>query len=293
MVDPQSVDDAFAYPAQYEPVAVGEYSVFLDTNTHELVYVEKAAVLALLGRGAPERQPVVLALQERVEGVGAGADGFNLAVEGGGHLRVFGAQDGQAGAEDLLVPVALADAGPVRCPRRWEPAQRGADALDLGPDRRLGAARQVPGRSRDQLVQAPGGDGHLLVVVAQDEAAGRTLELEPPGLELPAVMVAQEGQEDDGVRPAVAPLWRSPVDVEVAGVDARGPVFEDVPPPTVVPRRHGHVVGHDVEYLAEPSLAQRLLQLGVTVLAAQFLVDCRRVDHVVAMGAPLRGLEHG
>ena len=143
-----------------------------------------------------------------------------------------------------------------------------------------------------QLVEAPGGDRHLLVVVAQHEGPGGALELEPARLQFPAVVVAQERQQQDRVRMAVPLVRCAPVHVEIAGVDAGWPVLEDIPPPPVVPRCHGHVVGHDVEYLAKPGFAQRLLQLGVALLAAQLVIDGGRVDHVVAVGAALCRLEH-
>ncbi len=118
------------------------------------------------------------------------------------------------------------------------------------------------------------------------------LQLEAARFELSAVMVTQEGQQQDRVPAPVAYLGRAPVHVKIAGVDARRPVLEDVPPPPVVPRGHGHVIGDHVEYLPEARLSQRLLELEVALLASQLFVHSRRVDHVVAVGTALGRLQH-
>jgi hypothetical protein len=85
-------------------------------------------------------------------------------------------------------------------------------------------------------------------------------------------------------------LGMGPFDVEVGSEAARRPVLEDVPPPRVV-GTDGHVVGHDVEHLAEPELTERLAERPVTRLPAQLRADAVVVDDVVAVRRAGHGLE--
>src|SRR5579875_824652 len=84
----------------------------------------------------------------------------------------------------------------------------------------------------------------------------------------------------------------APVHVEIAGIDRRRPVLQDVPPPTVVWRRHRHVVWDYVHYLAEAGHPKGALECLVALLAPELFVDSRRVHNVVAMRAPPGGLQH-
>ena len=105
----------------------------------------------------------------------------------------------------------------------------------------------------------PGPDGEHVVVVAQHRAQALAGDLDLGELQLVAAEdradpVAQHGHEDGAVA-------RRPVDVEPLGVRGVGPFGEHRPQRAVVPdrRRHGHVVGHDVEH--EPE-AGRVRDLG-------------------------------
>lgn len=71
------------------------------------------------------------------------------------------------------------------------------------------------------------------------------------------------------------------------------PVLQHVPPPGVLAGADGHVIGHDVQQMPQALGAQGSTQAGVCRLAADLGVDMMRVDHVVAVRAPGRGLQRG
>ena len=84
-----------------------------------------------------------------------------------------------------------------------------------------------------------------------------------------------------------------PVDVEVLGVVAAVAVAEEVPPPAVLLAGYRHVVGHDVQDLAELVFPQRPAETSVSLGAAQLAVHAGVVDHVVAVAGARLGLQIG
>ena len=108
------------------------------------------------------------------------------------------------------------------------------------------------------------------------------------GLQDAAVVVAQDRQQD-GV--AHLPDRRSPTRRRRSGVATRRTVLQHVPPAGVVRAADGHVIGHDVEDLAEAVLAEGRAEALVRDRAAQLRVDAARIDDVVAVRAARRGLE--
>src|SRR5690606_10969502 len=125
-----------------------------------------------------------------------------------------------------------------------------------------------------------------MIVVAHTQRAVRPLEPDIPRLELASVMVAEHRQQHHVLASLVL---GGPVDVEVAGVAARGTVLEHVPPPRVLAHDR-RMVRHDIEQLSEAVLGQRGAQPRVRSLAPELVVDPRRVGDVVAVLATGRGL---
>src|SRR5215469_9637848 len=132
--------------------------------------------------------------------------------------------------------------------------------------------------------------GELVLVVADQEADAVASEEEPARLQLAAVVVGQHRDQD---RVFELRLWRAPVDVEVGCVPAGSAVLQHVPPPAVVAAGNGHVVGDDIQQLAEAIHAKAVAEPGVSLLAPQLGVDARGVDHVVAVAAARRCLQVG
>jgi hypothetical protein len=100
------------------------------------------------------------------------------------------------------------------------------------------------------------------------------------------------GEDRDENFIAEALLGGVPIDVEEAGVAAVGAVFEDVPPVAIL-FAETHVVGDDVEDLAEAVLAEGFVEALVSFGAAEFFVYFAMIYDVVAMFASGRSLEIG
>jgi hypothetical protein len=126
------------------------------------------------------------------------------------------------------------------------------------------------------------GDREPLVVVGDQQLAVLLDETQLPGL---VRLAAQHRQQEPPAVRRLGRVRRVPVDVEPAGVRRGGAVRQHVPPPRVVPRRRdAHVVGDDVEYLAEPVLAQGGHEGAPPLLAAEIVARAAVVDDVVAVG---------
>ena len=63
----------------------------------------------------------------------------------------------------------------------------------------------------------------------------------------------------------------------------RGAIFENVVPPLVVVADDGHVIGHDVENLAEIVGLQRGTECRKVRLGADLRIDLAVIDYVVAV----------
>ena len=125
-------------------------------------------------------------------------------------------------------------------------------------------------------------------MVAYGEDAVSTFEPQLPGFEHAAVMVAEDRQE---YAIAQSALGRVPVDVEVRRIAAGWAVLQHIPPPRVLGARDRHMIGHNVEHLAEPMTAERLAEAGVGLSPAQLLIEAVGVHDVIAMRAPPAGLQ--
>src|SRR3989304_2751754 len=178
---------------------------------------------ASAARGAPRRRM-------RAEGAEAPLDGHAFAIarlEPGGIGLGLRRQVAER-REDALELERLRVVGPERRERLVEPAAEGA---------RVGARR----------------DGQERVAVADEERTLPELERELLVLEDPAVLVAEDRQQDLVLQ---LRLERVPVDVEGPRGGRRGAALEDVPPPRVAVPGDPHVGRHPVQDLAHPAGAQ-------------------------------------
>lgn len=131
-------------------------------------------------------------------------------------------------------------------------------------------------------------EGAVVVFDHQPSILEAELQLAP--LQDPAVLVAQDGEQD---LPPQLGLGRGPVDVERAGVMGAASVLQDVVPPGIVVGPDTHVIGDDVDQQAHLPGRQRFVQARQVVVAADLGVDGGRVDHVVPVDAPWPGLQNG
>ncbi len=284
VVYPQAVERAVGDQGEDEAVGVGEDRLVLHPQSGQRLDVEEPAVGELFGPGAPVGQPEVLLAQQVVEGIGVAVQRLDLGVDRLAHLGPGPAQVGQAGAQHLLVPVPLDHGSPVGAVAVRQAGEGYRQALQLlgsCPGRRLGQrpVRPAEGARRDR---------RLLVTVADRKRSALPVDHQLAGLQHPAVLVAEDRHQHGGGQLA---LRRVPVDVEVAGVDARRAVLEDVPPPGVGPPGQRHVVGHYVQHLAEAGRGQALHELAMAFGAAELGVQPPVIHDVIAVGAAGGGLE--
>ncbi len=274
LVAPQEVGD--------QPVAVVEDDVVLDAQPGKARDGEEAAVVELLAGGAPVGQPIALAAEERVEGVGVAGHRLELGVEGASDLEIALGEHVEGLLEGVLGALALDERLVLGGGRGRQRSEGTGDAGEL-----LGLA--ALGGAGEELLDAGRRDRQLLAVVVDHDAAAPAAQHQLTRLDHASVVVAEHGHEHRrrGVRVSAAPG-----DVEVAGVGARGAVFEHLPPPAVGGAGEGHVVGDRVEHDAQPLLGERRGHPLEPLGAAEVVAEPAVVDDVVAMGAARGGLQH-
>ena len=275
MVDPQAVEHAVAEPLQNEGVGVGEDAILLGAQAHQRVDVEEAAIAEVAAGRPPERQPVVLPLEQGVQRVGAGVDLVDHAGDRGRDVGLLAQEPVEELAQHFLVAMALLHAEPVRGRRERQAAER------VGDEGQRVRAR-AHGRGAERLVERRRRQRKRVLVIGHREHRALAVQAERPRLQRAPVVLAQHRQQH-GV--AQAALRRIPVDVEVRRVAAGRPVLQHVPPPGVAAGGDGHVVGHHVEDLSEPVPGQREAEPRVALGPAQLLVHAAVIDHVVAVDA--------
>ena len=259
---------------------LGEHVLLFGPQADQLVDVEEAPISEVTGGSAPQRQAVVLCLEQRVEPVDIGVHRGDRRVERAADAR-FRGQLREAAGKNLGIALPAGDELRVR--------RRGGRQLGEG------------GADKGQLVRADplGGIGHQAahrlgverkstLGVLDDDPAIPPRQPNLAGLEHPAVVIGQDRQQDHVAQPA---LRRVPVDVEETGVAAGQAVLEHIGPPAVLLAGDRHVVRHDVEDQAHPPLAQRIGQALEALGAAELVVDPAVVDHVVAVRRAGRRLE--
>src|SRR5207302_3998863 len=116
VIDAQGVDASFVDQLEPEPVYGAEDVWVFDANRGQLVDVEEAAIVDLVGRDAPVAQPVSLLRQQLLQTVEAVRLAFHpveIAARGSyceAHLFTGVHQSCQPPPDDLGLPAALAGA---------------------------------------------------------------------------------------------------------------------------------------------------------------------------------------
>ena len=251
MIDAQAIDEPFA---------------------GELVDVEKAPVIDVVGGHAEIRRTPVLRLNQRVEiapGLrvsGYSAESIDRLADRRAHVFMRGRRTRELHFQ-VRRPLRL-----LRTPLR-QIRKRVAQPLQLRM--RIAQNARVVQRADRQLVRS---------VSPHGERSGLLLEsqLELARVQLDSVLVSQKGRQQ-----LVAKIssLRLPIDIEPAGVRRIRTPLEHVQPVRIVRAAHTHVVGHEIQNLAEAVFTQR----------RDHALECRRiaelgmkrvvVHDVVAVGA--------
>ena len=131
-----------------------------------------------------------------------------------------------------------------------------------------------------------------MLEVMDRESAGLVVQADLSALQAPCRRVRRaDGQQNASRR--VRTRRCLPGDVEIAGVRRGGSVFQHVVPPDVFVADDAHVVGHDVEDLAEVVLAQGVDEGGVIGVVADLGIEMLMIQNVVAVLAAGPGFQVG
>jgi hypothetical protein len=178
-----------------------------------------------------------------------------------------------------LVAMSRQDGAAVDVLRRRQAGEgRSQEAERIRPGTLLRAHQDGGQRIRRQRQHVPGAL-HL-------ECHARARDLNPARLQHSAVLVGQDRDQD---LLAQALFLRLPVHVEERRILARRSILQHVPPIAVLAAQR-HVVGHNVQHLAQPQLAQPGAEMVVPFFPAQLRVHPLVVHDVVAVQTARGGL---
>ncbi|MNZ80823.1 hypothetical protein D3C78_994720 [compost metagenome] len=261
VIDAQAIDQAGADQLENLLVSGFEHLATLDPQAGQLVDVEKAPPVDVIGGGTPAGQAIGLLFEQAVQALEAcrcaPVKGIEQAAERnlcGQRLQLLLQQHGLVGGLRLAVQSLEAFAQGVHC-------RVLAQAEDLS----------VIGRA----------DRKALLMVTDVEAAiaGLEAQRDVAGLQGCAVVSGEKRQQQLTFEQGIAGV---PLDIEERAVAAAPAPAQQVLPPGVVAANR-HVVGDDVEDQAHAMQAQRRHQSDQCRFATECRVDAGRVDHVVAM----------
>src|SRR4029450_581310 len=149
VIDAYPVEHAGCEPTEDQCVRVGEDPLVLGPEPDERIDVEEAPIPEFSPRGAPEGQPVVLALEKGVERVRVGVYLGHGRIERRCDGRLLVAEAGEVLPDHFLIAVPLADCRLVRRRREGEPTEGSGEKRKFIPRaglRRLAGA--APGAAR-------------------------------------------------------------------------------------------------------------------------------------------------
>ena len=244
MVDAQTVQHAVAQQLENEAVSVIEQLRQFHAQAGELVDVEEASVIDVVGGNAEMRRAPVLILDQCVQ-LAPSLEAPRLAVDPVDrrlhrfpHVAALPRERAELG---LQVLGALSNArAPVR--------QAGKGVTQPLEFRVLVAEHaMVVQRTNRQLVRIVGPHG---------EAAGLRVEAEHElaRFQHRPVLVAEQRHQQLVMQIASV---RVPIDVEPAGVFGCWAPFQHVEPPRIIGAADAHMVGHEIEHLTETAVAKR------------------------------------
>ncbi len=293
VVESDALHAAFPDHATEQAVCGVEERAVLHANAGELVDVEEAPVVDLVGADPPEGQPVVLALEQRVQRPEA------LRIAGGavecsgrvghepGRLGMAGTERAEIGLERRHLAVRfLAPPGrPVGATKiTCDPLEGGLGPVGTGPPGSEAAPDHGgvrAGAQRQPVVVIPDAERALLGSEPEGQLAARQDD---------AVVVPEDGKQ----HPAPQPRLRGhPVDVEVVAVGRRPAPLEDVQPPGVVRLADPHVVGNEIENQPHRAGAQGIAEAYEVVPVADLRVESVVIGDVVAVLAAGARLQEG
>src|SRR5229473_2145172 len=229
---------------------------------------------------------------EKIETAGVAlpsVENLHFAGNPGADLGGIGGERCQAALDHLFFAVALDHLGALGFELARQMVDRGQDGLKLDEawirlaQLLLQRLDLVPQQRRVLLR----GNREGAIVIAQHQRAIHEGESELAPLEHNPVLIAEDREEN-----LVLQLFcdRVPIDVEVLGVERSGAIFEHVVPPGIA-AIDPHVVGNEIEQLAQAPRLERGTERGVLLRGADLRIESVVVYHVVPVRAARRRLE--
>jgi hypothetical protein len=280
VVDAQPVEHPGVRPTEHQGMGVGEDAFVFGSQADQGINVEKPAVAEIATGRAPKGQAIVLTLKQEVEGLGVGVDLGHHRIDGHGRLRPLRQEPAQMSPQYLFVAMPPLHTDPVCGGGQRQVRMR------IGEEGQVVRWAAFGGTCQDHL-QGSRADGEDVVVVADGKDAPLPPKTDLPSFQNSAIVVAKHRKQHSIGQSG---LGRIPIDVEIRRIATRWTILEHIPPPGVVRPGDGHMVGHDIEYLAEPMSFKGFTEASMGLSSTEFVVHPMRIDHVIAMGAASRCL---
>ena len=279
MVDAHAVQHAAMQPVQNQRMGLVEHMFPFNSQPDQRVHVEKAPIPKLLVCCLPVRKPVVLLIQEIVEPIRILVQLRHCLVQRIANRRLFQAQPSQQPLQHELVPFAHEDCLSVRVFRSRQPGK--------------GCRRENSAYSTSQspppAPQSPATIVAPPAVAVPSTPHGSCCRGVLPGCRRPSTLFHIDPPES-------APALYSAASPRTAasqyrrtkrtGSTRRSPARRS----NIGSPCQRHVIGHDVQHLPQPGLAQSLAEPFVRSGSSQLGVHSLVVHYVVAVLALRFGL---
>ena len=281
VVEPQALQPPLRDQTADERVHGLERAGVLDAQPGERIDVEKTPVVDLAAGQPPMRQPIVLALEQMVQGERRSRRARLRPIGGEpacDHL-LAARHRGQLGLEcRRLLARRIVRAAIAR--RQFDEPAAGGRFVRAGLGHDLAQDFAVAARiDRQPMLVVPGGETAFGGVVAQLDLAR---------FERLAVRASEDRHQDAAARVAGQNL---PIDVERRRVRRPRPPFQHVEPPGIVGVVNPHVVGHEIEDEPDVRPRERRAQTLEGVFAAELGIERIVIDDVIAVAAARARLE--
>ena len=166
-------------------------------DRRQIVHVEEPPVIDFFRRDPPEREPIRLIVQERIERIetariaGFAVDLFDCLDDRRLDLQRFLATPLEPALDDFLFSRAFRDPLRIGLSPPWQIFQRGDDALEFREEIRVLERRQFFQRDLENVAIGAGSNRELVFVVAKIKRARFEPDLQFAPLQNAAVLIAE------------------------------------------------------------------------------------------------------
>src|SRR5262249_34634973 len=279
-IEPQAVQAALGNKAANKPMNGVKSPAVFHAQSGQCVDVEEPPVVDLAASKSPMREPIVLALEQVMQG----KNGRGVASRAISPKPTL----------DHVIPVG--DRGEFGL-EGWRLVARGIvrAAIARREFEELAACRLLArsGFRYDflqNLAVTAGSDGQPMLVIPGGEAAPRCIIPKRDVTAFQRLAVGGSKNRDQDAAPRVRGQGL-PIDIERSSAGRLRSPFQDIEPPRVVGIVNAHVVGHEIENEPNVRGIERSRQAPKRILAAKLRVERIVVDHVISVRAARTRLE--